>query len=78
MGVKKIFVCHKRNSCIGCGSCVAIAPQSWQMNDEDGKSDLKGGELKKNEIVVGVIDEADYEANKIASEACPVHIIKLD
>jgi len=48
------------------------------MNDEDGKSDLIGGELKKNDVVVATIDEADYEANKLAAEACPVHIIKID
>jgi ferredoxin len=48
------------------------------MNEEDGKSDLVGGELKGNGIVVAKIDEDDYEDNKNAAEACPVNIIKLN
>lgn len=77
MGTKKIVVSHKRSGCIGCGSCVSLAPKNWKMNDEDGRSDLIGGEVKKNGMVTGEIDVADYDANQEAAEACPVHIIKL-
>jgi len=48
------------------------------MNEEDGKSDLIGGEVKKNGVVTAQIDEVDYEANKEAADACPVHIIRLN
>jgi ferredoxin len=78
MGVKKIIISHKRSGCIGCGSCVFLAPKNWKMNDDDGMSDLVGGEVKKNDVVTATIDEADYEANKDAARACPMHIIKLN
>ncbi len=76
MGIKKIIMCHKRSSCIGCGSCAFLAPKNWKMNDEDGKADLVGG-IEKGGNVVGAVDEADLEANKKAAEACPMNIIKL-
>jgi ferredoxin len=78
MGIKKIIISHKRNDCIGCGSCAAICPKNWKMNNEDGKSDLIGGEMQKNGIVTGEIDQADYDDNKFAAKTCPVRIIKLD
>lgn len=77
MGVKKISLCHKRNDCIGCGSCAMLAPKRWQMNPEDGKSDLVGGELK-GEFFVAKIDEEERALNKQAADACPVSIIRLD
>jgi ferredoxin len=78
MGTKKITMCHKRNDCIGCGSCVLLAPDRWQMNAEDGKADLKGGEWKGDEFVVAKIEEEEYAVNKDAADACPMDIIRLD
>jgi ferredoxin len=78
MGVKKIIISHERDNCIGCGSCACLAPKNWQMNDEDGKSDLIGGEVKKNGIVTAEIDPVDLEANQKAADACPVGIIKFN
>lgn len=78
MGTKKITVCHKRNDCIGCGSCVLIAPKRWQMNVEDGKSDLIDGKWHGDEFVVAKIDEDEYTKNKQAADACPMNIIRLD
>lgn len=77
MGVKKIIVSHQRNKCIGCGACVFLAPRNWQMNASDGRSDLIGGEIQKNGMVTTTIHEADVEANKEASDACPVSIIRV-
>jgi ferredoxin len=78
MGIKKKIVSHRRSHCIGCGSCVLLAPKNWKMNEEDGKSDLINGELKTNGIVVGSIDEVDCEDNIKVAEACPVNIIRLN
>lgn len=78
MGVKKIIISHKRDDCIGCGSCVSLCPKYWKMNHDDGKTDLIGGELKSNGIVTASVDEADYKENKEAADACPVHIIRLN
>jgi len=78
MGTKKITICHKRNDCIGCGSCALVAPERWQMNDEDGKADLKDREWKGDEFVVAKVNEEEYKKNKEASDACPVGIIRVD
>lgn len=78
MGTKKITLCHKRNDCIGCGSCALIAPKRWTMNEEDGKADLQDGQWKGDEFVVAKINEEEYQKNKEAADACPVGIIRID
>jgi ferredoxin len=78
MGTKKITISHQRSGCIGCSSCASLAPQTWQMNHDDGLADLIDGKENKNGMVTGTIDEVDYEANQKAAEACPVSIIKLN
>ena len=78
MGVQKITVCHKRNDCIGCGSCVLYAPEQWSMNNEDGKSELKGAEWKGDQFVVAKIDANERKNNQKAADACPVGIIRVE
>lgn len=77
MGVKKITICHKRDDCIGCGSCAFLARNTWRMSDVDGKADLAEG-IPKGDFVISRIEEVDYEDNKKASEACPVGIIRIE
>jgi ferredoxin len=77
MGIRKVSLCHKRNDCIGCGSCVLYAPKQWSMNGEDGKSELKGAQWKGDQFMVAEIDEDDVEDNKRAADACPVGIIRV-
>lgn len=78
MGAKGITICHKRNDCIGCGSCALLARGTWTMNDEDGKADLLGGTWKGKEFVVSEINSDSYEENVQASKACPVGIIRIE
>ncbi|HOB26157.1 MAG TPA: ferredoxin [Bacilli bacterium] len=49
--------------CIGCGACVAIAPDTFEFSDE-------GTSVVKNDQVT---DDA-----KSASESCPVNAISID
>ena len=76
MGTRKITIAHKRDDCVGCGSCALICPRRWRMNSADGKSDLVGG-VRKGDFVVAQIDETELEDNRRAAEACPVGIIRL-
>lgn len=78
MGVKKIFIGHLRKNCIGCGSCVLLAPKTWKMNESDGKSDLISGKLERNGVVTALLNESDLEANKEAANACPVRVIRFE
>ncbi len=78
MGIKKIIVSHQRSKCIGCGSCSLLASMNWKMNEDDGKSDLVGGEAKKNGMVVATINEENLEANREATDTCPVQCIRIN
>jgi ferredoxin len=52
-----------KNLCIGCGTCVAIAPKSFKLNDE-GKAEA-------------IEPPGDKEATiKEAIDSCPVAAIK--
>lgn len=75
--MNKITVIHKRNDCIGCGSCALIDPKHRTMNDEDGKSDLLGSCRKGNQMMVGKVDEDEITATKEAAKACPVDVIQV-
>ena len=78
--MKQVKVVHERHGCIGCNSCVNIAPQTWQMDETDGKSRLIGSKKKgkgKDSPFVGHIFDCDMEANRRAAAACPTKIIKV-
>ena len=52
--------------CIGCGACVAIAPEVFEMNSETMKSIVKKQPSKDEE-----------QKTKDAANACPVNAIKI-
>lgn len=68
---------HDRINCIGCGACATIAPKFWEMND-DGKSDIIGGEKKEKGWQERKISQEDFDINLEAAESCPVEVIHLD
>ncbi len=77
MGVKKFKISQQRNNCIGCGSCVMYAKNTWSMNDADGKADLKNS-IKKGDVFVAEVDIDELEENQNAAKSCPMQIIKID
>ncbi|USN45748.1 MAG: ferredoxin [Candidatus Woesearchaeota archaeon] len=68
---------HDRPVCIGCGACASIAPDFWEMNDADNKSDIKGGVSKPGDQQELKISQPDFDINMEAAEACPVNCIHL-
>lgn len=60
---KKIIV--DKNKCIGCGTCVALAPEIFEM-DNEGKSIVK-----KNPII-------NEETLKLAIDSCPSQAISIE
>ena len=52
-----------KNVCIGCGSCVAIAPDNFEFDDE-GLAEVK--------------DETITEEVKTAAESCPTDAISIE
>ncbi len=69
-------IIHYRNKCIGCNSCVELAPAQWKMSEEDGKSVLKGA-VEKRETFVVSIRQDEVAANEKAARDCPVRIIRV-
>ncbi|OQX99014.1 MAG: ferredoxin [Bacteroidetes bacterium 4572_117] len=72
-----IRITHHKTNCIGCGYCHEVAPYRWQMNENDGKSDLVGA-VGKKEIYTLVVADDEFEDNKEAEELCPVKIIRVE
>ena len=75
--MKKYKVVHQRNNCIGCISCSADCPQSWELDKSDGLARLKGSKQEEYNWV-GEISEADLTDNLAAEKNCPVQIIKIE
>ena len=74
-------ITHDRPNCIGCGACAVICSSSWEMEDNDGKSNLKGAKKNDDGTEAKDIEEKDFEKNKEAADACPgnvIHIINKD
>jgi len=74
---KKIKIWYDREGCIGAAACAAADPKNWVMVD-DGKADLidavdQGDHWTKEYEV----DDADWDAVKEGTEACPVAVIKI-
>ena len=59
-----VTIKQDHEKCIGCGSCIALCPDNWEMTD-DGKAKPKKTSL----------DEVG--CNKAAADACPVHCIEI-
>ncbi|KKP40035.1 MAG: 4fe-4S ferredoxin iron-sulfur binding domaiN-containing protein, ferredoxin [Candidatus Peregrinibacteria bacterium GW2011_GWF2_33_10] len=75
--MKKSKIVHDRDNCIGCNACVMIAPQSWVMDEKEGKAFLIGSKKKKNLYVAEIFD-CDVDVNKKAESACPMRVIKVE
>ncbi len=52
-----------QETCIGCGACAAVCPQTFKLND-NGKSE--------------VISQDNVDCAKKAAEGCPVQAISVD
>ena len=72
-----IRISHHRNKCIGCNYCVEVAPNTWAMNENDGKAVLKEAKQKKDFFIL-VTGDDEFTANIEAQNLCPVKIIKVE
>ncbi len=56
-----------KETCIGCGVCVAIAPKYFKLGD-DGKS----------EVLIETVEPGDEELVRTAAQSCPTGAIKIE
>jgi len=75
----KYKVILDRDRCIGSGSCTAVAPRFWDLQ-EDGKVTLVDSvfnqESNKWELIIEA--QENYIENHEAENACPVTAIKIE
>lgn len=57
---------YDRNKCIGAGTCVEFAPETWEL-DNEGKA-----KQKKTKIT-----EAELDNNVKAAKSCPAQAIEI-
>jgi len=73
---ERIVVLHEVPKCIGCGSCVAMAPKFWKMDSGDSKAHLIGSDkVGENEELE--LKEAEVQENQDAADTCPVNCIHV-
>ena len=64
-----------RNLCIGAASCVAVAPNTFEL-DSEGKAVIKKKDGSMTSEYVNYADIADEEVNIMnAAKSCPVNAI---
>jgi len=63
----------EREKCIGCGSCAALCPKYFELQ-EDGKSHINGATKQD----VEELEVEKVECAQAAAEACPVQIIHVE
>jgi len=70
----------EREKCIGCGSCQALCPKYFEMQD-DGKShikDLPAGQAGAAKNEVEELEVSKLECAESAAEACPAQCIHIE
>jgi ferredoxin len=63
----------EREKCIGCGSCQALCPKYFQLQD-DGKSHIQDA-VKQD---VEELEVEKLECAESAAEACPAQCIHIE
>ena len=69
-------IIHKIEKCIGCGSCVAVCPEYFEMG-EDGKAHLKGSKINP-ETGNEELEVKNIDCGQEAVDICPVECIKIE
>ncbi|QOJ78476.1 ferredoxin [Infirmifilum lucidum] len=73
----KFKVTIDRDQCISDMACVSLCPEVFEMNEEDGKSQIVAKYRVGNNPGEGEVPGELEECIKSAAEACPVSIIHV-
>jgi ferredoxin len=74
---KKYLVQYNRRTCIGSGTCAAVCPSHWVM-EESGKAKLLNSEFnEESQAFEKRIDETQLADNKAAADSCPPRCISI-
>jgi len=67
-----------RDGCIGCGACVALIPDLFELNANDGKAQIVEKYRSENDPSSGLVPDNMLDDVKSAAEGCPVSAIKVE
>jgi len=67
-------IIHERKKCIGCGTCAAVCPKFFELDQKDGLANLKNAERVNGDEELEIKETGCL---KEAADACPVQIIKI-
>ncbi|RLE47664.1 ferredoxin [Candidatus Woesearchaeota archaeon] len=68
---------QEHEKCIGCGACVSIDPDHWEIDSETGKARLKGAKTLDDEFKTQVLEVDDPGKAQEAADICPVNCISV-
>ena len=76
----KYKITYDRKNCIGAFTCEGVTPEFWlRPKDGEEKANLKDAVLNEETGMYElIIDEKDYEQNRVAADVCPVKVIKIE
>ncbi len=72
----KWLVQYDKKGCIGAGTCEAMNPERWTVN-ETRKAELKGSVSSDGALFELNIDDSELEKMKAAAEGCPKNVIHI-
>ena len=68
-----------RDTCIADMVCVSICGEIFEMNDEDGKSQIKPEwRVDPNNLAEGIVPDELKDCAQEAADSCPVNIIHVE
>lgn len=67
-----------RENCISCCNCHTNCPEVFELNADDGSSQIKEDYRIDNEISKGSITDSLEECVRLAEDLCPVSIIYVE
>jgi len=74
--VRFLKIAHKKPECIGCMLCAEVAPNYWEM-DEDDEAQLLRVTREDKAFQYGEGFEEDRDLLKEAEAGCPMDTIKI-
>uniref|UniRef100_A0A7C4FFB2 Ferredoxin n=1 Tax=Thermofilum pendens TaxID=2269 RepID=A0A7C4FFB2_THEPE len=74
----KFKVTIDRDQCISDMACVSLCPEVFEMNEEDGKSQIVAKYRTSSSPGEGIVPGELEDCVKSAAEACPVSIIHVE
>ena len=71
----KFEIRYLSEKCIGCGACVGIDSDRWELDEKTGKAILKDSDSSKDEKDVFILKVKEVGSSQEAADNCPVDCI---